>query len=107
MTVYVDLSKLSNVVKNEVFKKVVYEKLVLKVNNIGTSGFVLKTKYGADKSELEKKIPNTSRIVKKTDNNFKISETESKISSISGLTTTSALTAVENKIPNATSLVKK
>ena len=29
-----------------------YDKLVEKVNNIDTSGFVLKTKYDADKSEL-------------------------------------------------------
>ena len=52
----VELSKLSNVVKNEVVKKTVYDKLVAKVNNIDTSGFVLKTKYDADKTELEKKI---------------------------------------------------
>ena len=32
---------------------------------------------------------------------------ESKIPSISGLATTSALTAVENKIPDISSLVKK
>ena len=53
---HVDLSKLSNVVKNEVVKKTVYDKLVAKVNNIDTSEFVLKTKYDADKSELEKKF---------------------------------------------------
>ena len=41
-TVPVDLSKLSNVVKNEVLKKTVYDKLVAKVNNFDTSGFVLK-----------------------------------------------------------------
>ena len=51
----VDLSKLSNVVKNKVAKKTVYDKLVAKVNNIGTSRFVLKTKYDADESKLEKK----------------------------------------------------
>ena len=51
----VDLSKLSNAVKNEVVKKTVYDKLVAKVNNIDTSGFVLKTNYDADKTELEKK----------------------------------------------------
>ena len=51
----VDLSKLSNVVKNEVVKKTVYDKLVAKVNNIDASGFVLKTKYDAEKTELEKK----------------------------------------------------
>ena len=45
--------------------------------------------------------------LKKTDFNAKISEVESKIPSISGLTTSSALTAVENKIPDVISLVKK
>ena len=33
-----DLSKLSNVVKNDVFKKTVYNKLVAKIDNIDTSG---------------------------------------------------------------------
>ena len=39
----VDLSKLSDVVKNDVIKKASYDKLVAKVNNIDTSGFVLRT----------------------------------------------------------------
>ena len=60
----VDLSKLSDVVKNDVVKKDVYDKLVAKVDNIDTSGFVLKTKYDTDKSELENKIPDTSGLVK-------------------------------------------
>ena len=55
-TVPVDFSKLTKVVNNEVVKKIVYEKLVAKVNNIETSGFVLKTKYDTDKSDLEKII---------------------------------------------------
>ena len=37
----VDLSKLSDVVKNDVVKKAVYDKLVAKVNNIDTNDFVL------------------------------------------------------------------
>ena len=37
--VSVDLSKLSNVIKNEVVKKTVYDTLVAKVNNIDTNGF--------------------------------------------------------------------
>ena len=41
----VDLSKLSDAVKNDVVKKVVYDKSAAKVNNIDTSEFVLKTKY--------------------------------------------------------------
>ena len=63
--VLVDLSKLSNVVNNEVVTKTVYYKLVPKVNNVDTSGFVLKTKYEADKLDLEKKISDTNRFVKK------------------------------------------
>ena len=39
-----DLSKQSDVVKNDVVKKAVYDKLLAKVNNIDTSHFVLKTK---------------------------------------------------------------
>ena len=44
MPVPVDLSKLSDMVKNDVVKKDVYDILVAKVNNIDTSRFVLKTK---------------------------------------------------------------
>ena len=103
----VDLSKLSDVVKNDVVKKTVYDKLVAKVNSIDTSVFVLKTKYDTEKTELGKKIAHTSGLVKKTDYNGKIIETRGKIPSISGLTANAALTAVENKIPNISSLVKK
>ena len=110
-----DLSKLTDVVKNNVLKKTVYDKLVVKVNSIDTSGFDLKTKYDADKAELEKKIiiaqslhsklvlianyiidnsklekkiPDTIELVKKTDYNAKITE-------------------IQNKLPNISSLVKK
>ena len=51
-----DRAKLSNVVKNDVVKKIVYDKLVTKVDNIDTTGYVLKTKYDTEKSDLEKKI---------------------------------------------------
>ena len=37
-----DLSKLSNVVKNDVVKKTTYNKLVAKVDNIDTNDFVLR-----------------------------------------------------------------
>ena len=50
----VDLIKLSDVVKNDVVKKTVYNKLVAKVNSIDTSRFVLKTSYDTNKKELEK-----------------------------------------------------
>ena len=72
MPVPVDLSKLSDVVKNDVVKKTVYDKLVAKVNNIDISRFVLKNEYDTDKSELEKKIPDSSGLVKKTDYSAKL-----------------------------------
>ena len=102
-----DLSKLNNVIKNEVVKKTVYDKLVVKVNNIDSSGFILKTKYNADKTELEKKIPDTSKLVEKSYYNAKVNKIEGKIPSISDLATASALIAVENKISSVNNLVKK
>ena len=65
MPIPADLSKLSNVVKNEVVKEAAYDKLAAKVNNIETSDFVLKTKYQTDKTELKQKILDTSGLVKK------------------------------------------
>ena len=102
----VDLSKLSDAVKNYV-KKSVYDKLVAKVNSIDNSDFVLKTKYDTDKIEIKSKIRETSIPVKKSDYNAKITETEGKMPSISGLATNAALTVIEYKIPNISSLVKK
>ena len=103
-----DLSKLSNVVKNDVVKKDVYDKLFTKlVNNINTRGFVLKTKYDTDKSKLENKIPDTSGLVKKTDYNTQITEIEGKMPNVSNLTTKTALTSVENKIPDVSNLAAK
>ena len=98
----VDLSKLSDVVKNDVVRKTVYGKLVAKVNNIDTSDFV-KTKYQTDKTELENKIPNVTYFVKKA----KLTELENKIPHVSNLATKTALIALENKIPSVTNLVNK
>ena len=79
-----DLSKLSNVVKNDVVKNIVYDKLVTEVNaiplnNIDTSDFVLKINYNTDKTQLEKRIPNGTDFVTKTDCNTKISDIENRI----------------------------
>ena len=69
-------SKLNDVVKSKVVKKIVYHELVKKVNTIDTSG-----------------------LAKRTKNDGNISDTENKISSITGLATTAALNVVDNKIP--------
>ena len=104
--VTVDLSKLSDVVNNDVGKKDVYDKLVAKVNNIVTSGFVLKNMEDTHKSELENKIPDTSGLVKKTDYDSKMSKTEDKNSAISNLATKAALNIAENKILDVSNLLK-
>ena len=106
-TVPVDISKLSNVVKNDVVKKTVHDQLVPNVDNINTSGLVKKTDYNTKITEIEDKVPDSSSFVKKTDYNTKITEIEGKISDISGLATKTALTTVENKIPSIIGLVKK
>ena len=97
------MSKLSDVVKNDVVKTTVYDKLFAKVNNTDTSVFVLKTKYNLDKTELEKKIPDVTDFVKEA----KFTELENKIPDISNLATKTMLTAVENKIPVVSNLVTK
>ena len=91
-TVPIDLSKLSNVVKNDVVKKTEYDKLVAKVNGIDPTGFVKKTKYeqyGADlekkMSDVDKKIPNVNSFITKTIFNAKVTEIEGKIPTVSGL----------------------
>ena len=81
------LSKISDVVKNDVVNTTVYDKLISKVNIIDTSAFVLKTKYYTDKTEIENKISDTSGLVKKTDYNTKIAEIEGKIPDVSNLVT--------------------
>ena len=73
-----------------------YSKLVIKID---TTGFVLKTTYDTDKSDLfrlnqaynkkindaDKEIPDTNSLVKKSDYNSKITEIENKISDVSNL----------------------
>ena len=97
------MSKLSNVVKNDVVKKDVYDKLVTKVNKIDTSRFVSKTKYQTDRKELENKIPDVTDFVKKA----KLTNLENKIPDVSSFATITALTAVEKKTSSVSNLVKK
>ena len=112
--VSVNLFKLNNVVDNAFVKKTMYYKFFTKVNAIDTSRFLLKTQYNNDNSGLEKKIGDankkicdTSGLVKKTDNNTMITEIKGKIPSITGLATTAVLNAIEKKIINVSNIVKK
>ena len=72
-----DLAKLSNVVKDDVVKKTEFSNLVGKVNNLDTKNFVLKTKYDADNSSINKILKQGNGVASKD-----------------------YLDAVKNKIPN-------
>ena len=48
-----DLRKLSDVVKNDVVKKIEYDNLVTEVDNTDTTKLVLKTTYDTDNSKIE------------------------------------------------------
>ena len=101
-----DLSKLSDVVKNDVVKKTDYNKLVAKVDNIDTSSLVKKTDYNRKITEIEDKIPDSTSFVKKADYNTKISEIEENPDT-TNLATKTALTTVGNKIPDTINLATK
>ena len=98
-----DLSKLSDVVKNDAVKTTDYNKLVTKVDNIDTNGLVKKTDYNAKITEIEDKIPDTSNLATKT----ALTTIENKIPDVSNLATKTALTTVENKIPDTSNFATK
>ena len=100
-----DLSKLSNVVANDVVKKTDYNNKITEIEGKIPDTSTLATKTTL--TSIENKIPDTSSLVKKTDYNTKITEIEGKIPDISNLATKTALTTVENKIPNVTGSATK
>ena len=102
-TVPDDLTKLSNVVKNEVAKKTDYM-LKSKVDGIDVSKYVGRTKYETDRKAIydkidvvEKKIPVLADFVTTARFNH-----EKNL-----LATKTALTTVENKIPDISNLATK
>ena len=64
--VLVDLSKLSSAVNSDAVKKTVYYELVVKVDNIEFGGFLLKTQYDTERSDLEKKISDVDKKIDDT-----------------------------------------
>ena len=86
MLVPVDLSKLINVVKNDVIKK---------------------DAYNAKIKSIEDEIPDITNLGTNTTLNAKINEVKSKTPSIANLATTAALNATENKITNVSNLDKR
>ena len=82
--VAVDLSKLSDAIKNCVVKKEVYNAKIKNIEDI---------------------IPDIKNVSANTDLDDKINEVNNEIPNITNLTTTTALTAVEDKILNVSNLV--
>ena len=99
-----DLAKLSNVVKNDVVKKTEYNALKTKVDGIDTSAFVTRTKFTAETNALDDKID-------KVDKKFPLLTDFVTIARFNHeknlLATKSALTTVENKIPDVSTLATK
>ena len=91
-----NLSKLSDVVKNDVVKTTGNNKLVTKVNNIDTSGLVKKTDYNIKITEIEDKIPDTSNFATKK----ALTTVENKIPDIRYLASKILVNKVEDKIPD-------
>ena len=68
---------------------------------------LLKSECNAKIKNIENEIPDISNLAAKTIFNTKINKVKNEIPSNSNLATTSALTAVENKIPSINNSVKK
>ena len=117
-TVPNDLAKLSNVVKNDVVKRTIYNTLKHKVDAINTSGFVTRTKFTTDTNALDDKIDKVGKkirdisgsatkssvtrlITEQVDYTDKVKK---KTPDISGLASKTELTDVENKIPDVSGL---
>ena len=105
MPVPVDLSKLSDVVRNDVIKKTNYNAKATEIESKIPDVTNLATKTALNTAE--NKIPDTSDLVKKTDYNAKITEIEGKIHDVTILATKTALTSVENKIPDISNFATK
>ena len=105
----VDLGTLSEVVKNDVVKKDLYN---AKIKNIegkipDNTNLAANTTLNAKINELKNKIPSITNLATSASLNSKRNEVQGEIPSITKLTTTAALTTAENKIPNASDVAKK
>ena len=99
-----DLTKLSNVVKNDVVKKTDYNVLKSKVDGVDVSKYVGKTKYETDGKAIYDKI---DAVEKKIHVLTDFVTTARFNHEKNLLATKTALTTVENKIPDVSTLATK
>ena len=98
------LAKLNNVVKNDVVKKTEYNALKAKVDSIDTSAFITRTTFTADTNALDNKI---DKVDKKIPVLTDFVTTACFNHDKNLLATKTALTTVENKIPDISNLATK
>ena len=94
----VDLSKLSNVVKNDVAKKVVHNATIKNIESKipDTTSLATNTTLSYKINEIKGEIPSSTNLATTAALNGKIIEVKNKISIISNFVSTATLTAVEN-----------
>ena len=105
----VDVSKISDVVKNNVVKKDVYN---AKIKNIedktpDISNVATNSSLKAKINEFKGEISSVTKVATNAYLNAKINEVKDEILNITNLVSTTALTAAENKMPKIKNLVKK
>ena len=105
----VDSGKLNDLVKNNVFKKDVYnakikniEDKVPDITNLATNA-----SFNAKINEAKDEVHNIANLATNFSLDAKVNKVKSEIPNVTNLATTTALTSVENKIPNISNLVKK
>ena len=92
------------------------------ISHVDTSSFTLKTNLANLKTEVDildidklvtvptdlSKLSNVVKndVIKKTDNNAKITETENKIPNVSNVATKTLWNTVQNKIPDTSGLIE-
>ena len=103
-TVPDDLAKLSNVVKNDVVKKTDYNTLKSKVDGIDVSKYVGRTKYETDGKAIFDKIDAVEKKIPVLTDLFTTARFNHEKNL---LATKTALTTVENKIPDVSTLAIK
>ena len=105
----VDLSKLSDLTKNDVLKKDVCNTKIKNIEDqiLDSTNLATTSNLNAKINDVKDEIPGITNLALTAALNPKTNEVKNEISNITNLAATTALTAVENKIPNASNLVKK
>ena len=102
------LSKLSDVVKNDAKIKTIEDEIpgikgeIPSITHLATTAFL-----NAKINEVKDEIPDITNLATTASLHAKINEVKDEISGNTSLATTTALTAVKNKKPNVSNLVKK